>query len=806
MTKTIVSLALLAASLPLYAENIYHTSWIDFNKNGTKDIYEDSQQPIEKRIENLISQMTVEEKTAQLATLYGFKRVLKDQLPTDDWYNQIWKDGIGNIDEQHNGIGKGSDYVWPPSKHTTAINDTQRWFIEKTRLGIPVDFTNEGIRGICHSYATNFPSQIAVGATWDRDLVNQIGIITGKEADALGYTQVYSPILDVPRDQRWGRIVECYGESPYLVAQLGIQQAKGIRSTGTGVTCKHFAVYSIPNGGRDADSRTDTHVAPREMEMIHLYAFEQVIANVDITGVMSSYNDWNGEPISGSELFLTHILRDRMGFNGYVVSDSDAVINIHNKHKVAPTYQEATRRFLAAGGNVRTTFNDPANFINPVRKCIKEGSLSIDTVNSRVHDVLKVKIQLGLFDNPYVDTSEIDKLVACPDHKAVALRAAREAMVLLKNQDNILPLDLGTVNRIAVIGPNAKETDACRSRYGPKQGPVISVYDGIKKYCGDKAEVVYSKGCSHYDKSWPVNEIIYTEPSEDQLKLIQNAVEAAKDCDYIIAVVGDNENMVGECKSRTSLDLPQIQKLLLRKLHATGKPVIAVLVNGRPISVNWEDKNVPAILDAWFGGEFLGQAVSEAIFGDYNPGGKISATFPRTAGQIPMNFPVKPWALGKQFNGYNADGTGFSRVTECLYPFGFGLSYTSFNYTDLKLSATELTADKPLKVSVTITNTGKYDGDEIVQLYINDKYSSIITFEQVLRGFERIHLKAGESKTVNFTLNPVKDFWLINSNQQRVVEPGKFEIMVGASSKDIRLRKTINITGETFVIGPSFLK
>ena len=790
---------------PAYAEGIYHDSWIDLNKNGIMDIYEDRSEPVDRRVDDLLSLMTVDEKTVQLATLYGYKRVLKDALPTEKWKESLWKDGIANIDEQHNGI-KDSDYLWPASRHTKAINDTQRWFIENTRLGIPVDFTNEGIRGICHVYATNFPSQIAVGASWDKQLANEIGMVTGVEAAALGYTHIYSPILDVPRDQRWGRVVECYGESPYLVAQLGIQQARGIRSAGPGVTCKHYAVYSVPNGGRDGEARTDPQVSPREMELIHLYAFEQVIANADVTGVMSSYNDWNGEPVSGSKKFLTDILRDRMGFNGYVVSDSDAVKQINYKHKVAESYKDAARMFIEAGGNVRTNFSMPEQFVNPIRECIADGSLSMAVVDDRVRDVLAVKFRLGLFDNPYVDSSIADKLVYRPEHRQTALKAAREALVLLKNKDSSLPLNKSGLSKIAVVGPNARETAALRSRYGPKKGNIINVYDGIKAFCGNDIELVYSKGCDHYDSNWPLNEIVYTEPSEKQLAMVNEAVKAAQDSDCIIAVVGENEHMVGEGRSRTSLDLPQIQQLLVRKLCATGKPVIIVLVNGRPMSINWEDMNCPAIIDAWFGGEFMGLAVAEALFGEYNPGGKLPITFPRTAGQIPVNFPVRPRALGKQSSGDNPNGTGYSRVTECLYPFGYGLSYTTFKYSDMKLNSSEINADEELVVNVTVTNSGQYEGDEIVQLYVNDKYSSVITYEKVLRGFERVHLIPGESKTVTFSLHPIKDFWMIDTEDQRVVEPGDFEIMVAASSEDIRDKKTVKVVGEKYIISSYFLQ
>jgi beta-glucosidase len=793
-----------AKDLGFVQTTIYHDGWIDLNKNAKQDIYENPDQSIDMRIENLLSQMTLEEKTMQLVTLYGYGRVLKDPLPTEDWKHEIWKDGLGNIDEQHNGIGGGKEkFDWPPSLHTETINKTQRWFIEKTRLGIPVDFTNEGIRGICHTKATNFPSPLAMAATWDKELVFKTGQITGREGYSLGYTNVYSPILDVSQDPRWGRMVETYGECPFLVAELGIQQAKGLRSEKIGVTCKHFAVYGIPNGGRDGNARTDPKVAPREMEMIHLYPFERVIGEVGIQGVMSSYNDWDGIPISGNPLFLIDILRKGMGFRGYVVSDSDAVIFLTSKHKVEPDYKGAVRRFIESGGNVRTTFNAPDNFIKPLRESMADGSLPMGTVDDRVRDVLRVKFQLGLFDQPYRDPKQADMLVASKEHKQTSLKAARECLVLLKNSDQTLPLKKEKLNRILVTGPNADEIVVCQSRYGPAHGNVISVLEGIKD--AFQGEVVYKKGCSHFSKNWPATEVLPLPFGEDEDNSIAEAVEEAKKCDVVIAVLGDSEKTVGESHSRTSLDLPPLQEHFIRQISQTGKPVIVVLLNGRAASINWVNEYCPAVILAWFGGEFMGQAVAEALFGDYNPGGKLPITFPRTVGQIPLNFPSKPGAMAGQGREADPNGSGVSRVIEPLYPFGYGLSYTTFQYSNLKVVPKQLTASETMTVTCDIANTGSVAGDEIVQLYVSDKVSSVTTYVKVLRGFERIHLLPGQTRTVQFVLSPRDHFWLIDQSQKRVVEPGAFEILVGASSTDIKLRQEIAIVGETATVGNSLL-
>lgn len=779
--------------------SIYHDGWIDFNKNGEMDIFENPKQPIEKRVQDLLSQMNLDEKTCQLATLYGYKRVMSDSLPTPEWKNKIWKDGIANIDEQLNGVGRGAkiaqDLIYPFSKHAEAINKTQKWFIEETRLGIPVDFSNETIHGLNHTKATPLPAPIGIGSTWNAPLVYKAGSIAGKEAKALGYTNIYAPILDIARDPRWGRVLECYGEDPFLVATLGTQMVKGIQEQGVAATLKHFAVYSVPKGGRDGSVRTDPHVAPREMHQMHLYPFKKVIQDAHPMGVMSSYNDWDGVPVTASYYFLTQLLRQEFGFDGYVVSDSDAVEYVYNKHHVAETYEEAVRMVLEAGLNVRTTFAAPDIFILPARKLVKEGRLSMKVIDERVADVLRVKFRLGLFDQPFVaDPKAADKIVGADKNKDFVLDIQRQSLVLLKNENNLLPLDKNKLSRILITGPLAKEENYMVSRYGPQELENITVYEGIKNYLGNKVAVDYALGCKVKDAKWPESEIIHSPLTTEEQQEIQNAVEKAKLSDIVIAVLGEDEESTGESKSRSGLDLPGRQQQLLEALYATGKPVVLVLINGQPLTINWADRYIPAILEAWFPGQMGGTAIAETLFGDYNPGGKLPVTFPKTLGQIELNFPFKPASQSKQPEA-GPNGYGKTRVNGALYPFGFGLSYTTFEYSNLKVSPERQGPKGDIQVSFDITNTGKRAGDEIVQLYVKDKVSSVISYESLLRGFERVSLQPGETKNIQFTLHP-EDLEILDINMNWNVEPGEFEVRIGASSEDIKLKKSFRIVAE----------
>ena len=778
---------------------MYRKGWIDFNKNGVKDVYEDPSAPLEARIENLLQQMTLDEKTCQMVTLYGYKRVLKDDLPTPEWKELLWKDGIGAIDEHLNGFQQwglppsDNAYVWPASRHAWALNEVQRFFVEDTRLGIPVDFTNEGIRGVESYRATNFPTQLGLGHTWKRELIRQVGLITGREARMLGYTNVYAPILDVGRDQRWGRYEEVYGESPYLVAELGIEMVRGLQHNHqVAATGKHFAAYSNNKGAREGMARVDPQMSPREVENIHIYPFKRVIREAGMLGVMSSYNDYDGIPVQGSYYWLTTRLRGEMGFRGYVVSDSDAVEYLYTKHGTAKDMKEAVRQSVEAGLNVRCTFRSPDSFVLPLRELVKEGGLSEEVINDRVRDILRVKFLIGLFDAPYqTDLAGADREVEKEENEAIALQASHESVVLLKNADELLPLDINSTKKIAVCGPNANEEGYALTHYGPLAVEVTTVLEGIQEKTKSKAEVLYTKGCDLVDAHWPESEIIDYPLTDDEQAEIDKAVENARQADVAVVVLGGGQRTCGENKSRTSLDLPGRQLQLLQAIQATGKPVVLILINGRPLSINWADKFVPAILEAWYPGSKGGTALADILFGDYNPGGKLTVTFPKTVGQIPFNFPCKP--SSQIDGGKNPGPTGnMSRINGALYPFGYGLSYTTFEYSDLDITPRVITPNESATVRLKVTNTGKRAGDEVVQLYIRDVLSSITTYEKNLAGFQRIHLEPGEAQELSFTIDR-KHLELLDADMKWVVEPGDFVLMAGASSEDIRLNGTLTV-------------
>jgi beta-glucosidase len=796
--RSVMAIPFLAFCIPwslsgqAQTEGMYKKGWIDLNKNGQKDTYEDPSRPVETRVEDLLSRMTIEEKTCQMVTLYGYQRVLRDSLPTPEWKNKLWKDGMGAIDEHLNGFrhetipSSNHPYTWPASKHAWALNAAQRFFVEETRLGIPVDFTDEGIRGVEAHRATDFPTPIGIGSTWDRDLVREIGRITAQEARALGFTNVYAPILDLARDPRWGRVEEVYGEEPYHAGRLGVEMTGGMQEDHLVTsTAKHYAVYGTPKGGREGFSRTDPQFPLREVHQIHLWPFRTVIEEAGLLGVMSSYNDYDGIPVSGSRYFLIDLLRKEYGFQGYVVSDSDALEYLYTKHRVASSPKEAVRQAVEAGMNVRCTFAPPETMVLPLRELVREGRLSVTTIDERVRDILRVKFLAGLFDRPYVEDLEAsDRIVLHPEHQKTALRASQESLVLLKNEGRLLPL-AKTVKKVAVIGPNADDGFYARRHYGPGNPDVVTVLAGIKAKLGKSSIVSYAKGCDSVDEGWPDSEL-WAEPLSDREKFrIAEAVDQARTADVAVLVLGDSPETCGENRSRTDLNLPGRQEDLLRAVYATDTPIILVLINGRPLTINWANINIPAILEAWFPGSKGGTAVADVLFGDACPGGKLSITFPKSVGQIPLNFPCKPQS--------NSEGIRHrAGVDGPLYPFGFGLSYTTFEYSGLEISPSKQQPQANVSVSFDVENTGSVEGDEIVQLYIQDKVSSVTTYEKNLRGFERIRLKPGEKKRVTFALGP-KDLALLDRHMEWTVEPGTFRVMAGASSEDIRLEGEFEI-------------
>jgi len=767
------------------AGSIYHDGWIDLNKNGRMDPYENPKLDIEKRIDDLLGRMTMEEKTCQMVTLYGFGYVTNDELPTEDWPKSLWKDGLANID-QHLSSETKTEYAWPPSKHAEALNTVQRFFIEKTRLGIPVDFTTEGIHGVYHQGATCYPVPIGIGSTWNPKLVEALGTATAKEARALGYTHIYAPICDLAIDPRWGRGFACYSEDPYLASRLAVVMARSMQAGGIASTGKHFGVYSVPKGARDGDARTDPKVAPREVEWLHNAPFKAAITEGGMMGVMASMNDYDGVPLVANKKFLVDKLRGEWGMKGYVVSDSKAVYHVSAKHATADTYKEAVRQAVEGGLNVRTAFSAPDLYVNPLRELIKEGKLSMKTIDERVRPVLRLKYILGLFDRPYVENTKAgDSVIHCQAHQDLAREIARQSIVLLKNDGNVLPLSKN-LKRILVTGPNADEGGLeVLGRYGPLHARMVTVLEGIKSKVSADTEVIYVKGCELVDSRWPESEILPEPPGAKERAEIDRAAKQAEKSDVAVVVLGGSEEKTcGETRSRVSLDLPGYQLDLVKAVYETGTPTVVVLINGRALTINWVDKYVPSIVEAWYSGEKGGLAIADVLFGDYNPGGKLSVTFPKTVGQVLFNFPYKP--------GSHRDGS--ARVGGVIYPFGHGLSFTKFEYTNLKISPLQQKADGNITVTVDVRNIGDIKGDEVVQLYINDRASSVTTPVRVLRGFERVTLEAGEKKTVRFVLKP-KDLQILDINMEWTVEPGWFDVYVGSSSEDIKLQDSFEIVG-----------
>jgi beta-glucosidase len=510
---------------------------------------------------------------------------------------------------------------------------------------------------------------------------------------------------------------------------------------------------------------------------LYLEPFRVAFKEAGAMGTMASYNDYDGIPIISSHYFLTDILRKQFGFKGYVVSDSHAFEDLFSKHHVAADTADAARMALTAGMNVRTDFQNPRDYINGVRRAVKNGSLSTKIVDERVKEVLRVKFWLGLFNHPYQNAAAADTIVHNNYSRGLALEAAREGIVLLKNDNNILPLDKNNLTSVAIIGPNAKEYNSLLSRYGPVLPEVITVYGGLSKAFPPSVKVSYAEGCKHTDANFPESDVEDFPLTAAESALMDAAVSTASGSAVVLLVLGDNENTIGETHSRLSLNLPGRQELLLERIAALNKPTILIHVGGRPTALNFAKRTLPAIIETWYLGEQTGNAIADVLFGIYNPSGKLCAPFPRHVGQIPLSFPMKSYT----------DARGDANVSGFLFPFGYGLSYTSFQYSGLKVNTEKYKIKGEVIVQFKIKNTGRVAGTEIAQLYLHDEVSSVTTYDKKLRGFERIYLSPGEEKEVTMILETA-DFSLYNREMKFVMEPGWFEIMAGASSEDIRLR------------------
>jgi beta-glucosidase len=803
-TKLFVSVALLLGTASICVSEqywdsleIYHEGWIDFNKNGRMDVFEDPRADIDDRIDDLLSQMTLDEKTAQMVTLYGWGRVLEDEFPTEAWKESSWKDGIANIDEQAN-FPFGGKHT-EAAAHVEFIRLHQRWFVENTRLGIPVDFTNEGIRGLCHDHVTSFPTQLGRGATFNRELEYDIARITALEAKAVGYSNVYSPILDVLQDPRWGRNLDVYGESPYLVGELGLQHVLGLQDQGIVSTPKHYAVYSAPYGGKNT-VRGDVQVTFRNMHEIHMEPFRKAFAEGGALGVMSAYSIYDGDSTTGSHYFLTELLRDTYGFKGYVVSDSGAVAFMHAMHKQTATWKESIAKAVNAGLNVRTNFRDPGHFLDPLREAVKEGLISEETIDARVRDVLYVKFWMGLFDDPYIGLDNAPELIRTPEARRLAVQAARESIVLMRNEGSILPINAADYPRILVTGPSANDTSIMRFHYGPHRAEIITPLEGIRNAFKGKSQINYVKGSDFIGAQFPESDILRNyKPTDEERAKMDEAVAKAAENDLIIAFMGDSGATVGESFSRSELTLPRLQETYLQQLVDTGKPVILFLLNGRPIVLNDVQDNVPAILSAFFGGEAAGTAIADVLTGNYNPGGRLPYTTPKTVGQLPLTIPYRHYS-------WNDGGSAY--VDRPQFYFGHGLSYTTFAYDDLNIQTAGRGDAGKITVSFTVKNTGRRAGDVVPQLYVRQTVASVSPYYKQLRGFDRVHLAAGEERTVTMTLQAFRDLKMMNLDNEWVVEPGIFEIMIADSYEDsqTKLNQAIQLTEEGEWLSESVLE
>src|SRR5688500_545875 len=755
--------------------------------------YRNPRLPVDQRVADLLSRMTLEEKIAQTQTMWvtnQFKLLADDKgnFSPDQKTRELLKLGLGQMGGPSQGA-TDAEKAAPPyfgkGPRATALftNAVQKHVIENSRLGIPVTFHEEALHGLVSPGATSFPQAIALAGTWNVDLVREVFSVAALEGRKRGAHHVLSPVLDVARDPRWGRMEETYGEDPYLAARMGVAAIQGFQGNGPNIdnrhvmaTLKHFGAHRQPESGTNIGP---ANFCERLLRDVFFYPFEVAVKETGVMSVMPSYNEIDGLPSHANKWLLQKVLREEWGFDGLIVSDYFGINELMTRHNVAANTAAAAKRALEAGvdmelPHVQTT--------DTLLQQIRDGVVSEKTLDTSVARILKAKFLLGLFEEPYVDPDEAQRVSESKESSMLALRAAREALTLLKNENNLLPLDRNKIRSIAVIGPNAGHVEL--GEYSGKPTRKISVLQGIKDKVGNQIKVNYAEGCkitTSEEPSWHKDDVQLSNPADDD-KRIAEAVKAARASDVAVVVVGDNvettreawaENHLGD---RDSLDLLGRQNDLVKAIVETGKPTIVVLIGGRALSINYIAQHVPAIFEGWYLGQETGVAVADVLFGDYNPSGKLPVTIPRNVGQLPYYYYHKPTAR----RGY------LFSDKEPLFAFGHGLSYTTFKYANLRVTPDKTGPQGEAKVSVDVTNTGKMAGDEIVQMYIRDDVGSVTRPVKELKGFARINLKPGETKTVEFEITPDKLSFL-NEDMKRVVEPGMFSVMVGPSSRNDKL-------------------
>jgi beta-glucosidase len=744
----------------------------------------------ERRVKDLLARMTLEEKAAQMMCVWQEKaaKLVDEHGNFDSQKAQTHfrkRHGLGQV-------GRPSDAAGGLNARRTAelTNAIQQFFLEHSRLGIPVIYHEECLHGHAAVDSTSFCQPIGLGATFDPELVQRLFTMTALEARVRGTHQALTPVVDVARDPRWGRVEETYGEDPYLVAQMGIAAVQGFQGDrnfrgkkNVIATLKHFAAHGQPESGMNC---APVNISERVLRETFLSTFKACIDQAGAISVMASYNEIDGIPSHANTWLLRDVLRKEWGFKGFVVSDYYSIWELNYRpdthgHFVAADKREACALSVKAGVNIELP--EPDCYLHLV-ELVKKKVLKESQLDELVAPMLYWKFKLGLFDDPYVDPDQAQRIVGCDEHRQLALQAARETITLLKNDGGLAPLQLDRMKTIAVIGPNAGRCLHGGYSGAPKHN--VSVLDGIKAKVKDRVNVLYSEGCKITQPgTWSQDEVFPSDAAEDR-RQIAEAVEVAKQADVVVLCIGGNELTSREAWNlrhmgdRTRLDLMGRQQELVDAMLATGKPVIAVLFNGRPLSINSLSQSVPVIFECWYLGQETGHAVADVLFGDYNPGGKLPITVPRSAGHLPAFYNYKPSAR----RGYLFDDVS------PLYAFGFGLSYTTFAFGPPRLEKKRIRRNGRTRALVDVTNTGPVPGEEVVQLYIRDSVSSVTRPMKELKGFKRVSLKPGETQTVALEITPDR-LAFYDINMKFVVEPGEFEIMVGNSSRDADLQKVI---------------
>ena len=753
-------------------------------------VYKDPNAPLEQRVEDLLSRMTLEEKIAQITCIWNRKQEIL--TPAGDFdpaqAKQIFPAGIGQVARPSDLRGGGNPFEQPyrnARETVTLVNAIQRYAMQDTRLGIPVLFHEEGLHGYVARGATSFPQAIALASSWDPDLLTRVFTVAAREMRARGALLALAPVVDVARDPRWGRIEETYGEDPYLVSQLGVAAVRGFQgdtlplaSGRVFATLKHMTGHGQPESGTNTGP---ADVTERTLREVFFPPFAAAVHQGHALNVMPSYNEIDGIPSHANYWLLHDILRGEMGFTGAVDSDYEAIEQLQQLHHVEPDLMHAAARALHAG--VDFDLPDGAAYAE-LPKALATGLVTQAEIDAAVRRMLRMKFLAGLFENPYSDAHYAETITDNAEARALAVEAARKTTVLLKN-DGTLPLHIDSIKTLAVIGPNAAVTEL--GGYSNVPGHSVSLLEGIKAKVGNHIRLVTAEGVRITDKgNWYSNDVILANPAEN-LARIKEAVSVAQDADAIVLAIGTNgavsregwaKNHLGD---RSSLGLVAQQDDLARAMFALGKPVVVVLINGPPLSIPELAERTNALLEAWYPGQEGGTALAEILFGDTNPGGKLPLTVARSVGQVPMFYNQKPSAhRGYQFESKDP-----------LFPFGFGLSYTTFTIGAPRLSANQIKTDGTATVSVDVRNTGKVAGDEVVQLYIHQQVSSVTRPVKELKGFRRVTLAPGQSTTVEFTLDPTAlEMW--DEHMKHVVEPGAFDIMSGPNSTDLKT-VTLNV-------------